>query len=63
MTSSLEQEANEHVFGGARMLMGRGVSSRRLACVWMVFLLTRGEETLVEDASLGFFLHVDQSAW
>ena len=26
--------ANEHVFGGRRMLMGRGVSSRRLAREW-----------------------------
>ena len=34
--SEVEQKANEHVFGG-RMLMGRSVSSQRLARVWMVF--------------------------
>ena len=48
------------------MLLARGVSSRRLARVWMVFLLARGEETLgvfpFECASSGFFLHVVQSA-
>ena len=36
MTSSLEQKANENVFGGGRMCVGRGVSSRWLARVWMV---------------------------
>ena len=60
MTSSLEQKANEHVFGGGRMLMGRGVSSRRLARL-------RGEETLgffsLRGGFLRFFVHVDQSAW
>ena len=49
--------ANEHVFGGGPMLMGRSVSSQRLARVWMVFFLARGEETRgvssLEEASSG----------
>ena len=60
MTSFLEQKANEHVFGGRRMLVGRSVSSQRLARVWMVlFVIARGEETRgvfpFEEVSSGFF--------
>ena len=46
----MKQKANEHVFGGGRMLMGRSVSSQRLAREWILFLLVYGEETR------GFFL-------
>ena len=64
-TSSLEQKANEHVFGGGRMLVGRGVQSRRLARVWMVFAHTRRRDARffsLRGGSSGFFLHVE-SAW
>ena len=59
LTSSLEQKANEHVFGGGRM-QGRSVSSQRLARVWMVlFFIAHGEETRgvfpFKEASSGFF--------
>ena len=39
----VEQKANEHVFDGGRRLTDRSVSSQRLARVWMVFFLARGE--------------------
>ena len=49
------------------MLMGRGVSSRRLARVWMVLARTRSRDARVFVPSRRFpqggFLHVDQSAW
>ena len=48
------------------MLTGRGVSSRRLGRVWMVFLLAHGEEAHGFYPSRRFaqgFLDVDQSAW
>ena len=60
MTSSLEQKANEHVFGGGRMLVGRSVSSQRLARVWMVPFSSHAEIRRAlffpfEEASSGFF--------
>ena len=60
MMSSLEQEANGHVFGGGRMLVGRRVSSQRLARVWMVPFSSHAERRRAvffpfEDASSGFF--------
>ena len=62
----MEQKANEHVFGGGRMLMGRSVSSQRLACVGGVFL-ARGEEMRgvpsLEEVSSGSLCMLSSLPW